>query len=457
MTSPTTVRDLFDIPERVHQGDYVLKLTEGLAHPEETASLYVATPKLVDAFDRALGLIGDALKSGQSKASYLHGSFGSGKSHFMAMLSLLLAGHEAAWRLPEFHALRDKHAFAGRRKLLELHCHMIGAESLESKLFSTYIAHVEAEHPEATLPGLFADEELFADARRLMERLGEQQFFAQLAEGKQGWGKHGSGWSLERFEAHATSTDPKQREQLFSVLVKTWYGSYKSQGSYVDLDQGLEVLARHASDLGYTGVVLFLDELILWLSHRASERGWLNRETEKMIKLVEAQQSSRAIPIVSFVARQRSLDEMVGQMYTGADHRILNDLLNHAQGRFDTTTLEDKNLPAIVEKRILKPKDDGARAALDAAFAQLQRGAGKSWPTLLSSDDPAPFASSIRSAQRWSTPWWPCPIRSSASVLPSSCWSKSWSSTYRICRWGRRCAWGICSTCSLAVTSRPMV
>ena len=87
MTSADTVRQLFDIPERVHQGDYVLKLTEGLQNPEETAGLYVTTPKLVDAFDRALGLVGDALRSGQSKASYLHGSFGSGKSHFMAMLS----------------------------------------------------------------------------------------------------------------------------------------------------------------------------------------------------------------------------------------------------------------------------------------------------------------------------------------------------------------------------------
>jgi predicted ATPase len=141
----------------VHQGDYVLKLTEGLAKPEETAALYVTTPKLVDAFDRALGLVGDALRSGQSKATYLHGSFGSGKSHFMAMLSLLLQGHEAAWRVADFHPLRPKHPFAGKQKLLELHFHMIVADSLESKLFLNYIEYVQQQHPEAALPGLFAD------------------------------------------------------------------------------------------------------------------------------------------------------------------------------------------------------------------------------------------------------------------------------------------------------------
>ena len=391
MTQATFVRELFEIPERVHQGDYVLKLTEGLQNPEETAGLYVTTPKLIDAFDRALGLVGDALKSGQSKATYLHGSFGSGKSHFMAMLSLLLQGHEAAWRQGDFHPLREKYPFAGKKKLLELHFHMIGAETLESKLFGTYIAHVQAQHPDAALPGLFADEVLFEDARKLLERLGEAEFFAQIAGPKAGWGPHGAGWNLERFEHHAASSDPAEREKLFSVLVKTWYRAYLGQGQFVDLDSGLQILTRHAADLGYGGVVLFLDELILWLSHRASERGWLNRETEKMIKLVEAQQSERAIPIISFVARQRALDEMVGKMYTGQDERILNDLLNHAQGRFDTITLEDKNLPAIVEKRILKTKSEGAKAQLDAAFAQLQRTAGKSWNTLMGSEDPAAF------------------------------------------------------------------
>ena len=52
------------------------------------------------------------------------------------MLSLLLSGHEAAWRIPELHGLRQKHAYAGKQRLLELHFHMIGPETLESKLFS---------------------------------------------------------------------------------------------------------------------------------------------------------------------------------------------------------------------------------------------------------------------------------------------------------------------------------
>lgn len=115
------VKELFDLPETVRKSDFVEKIVDAVAHAERTAETFVATPALTEALDRALALVGSALRDGRSQAAYLHGSFGSGKSHFMAMLSLLSSGHDAAWRKPELHALRDKHAFAGRAKLLELH------------------------------------------------------------------------------------------------------------------------------------------------------------------------------------------------------------------------------------------------------------------------------------------------------------------------------------------------
>ena len=51
-------------------------------------------------FDNALGFIQSALEPPTSKAAYLHGSFGSGKSHFMAVLHLLLKGNRGRARFP---------------------------------------------------------------------------------------------------------------------------------------------------------------------------------------------------------------------------------------------------------------------------------------------------------------------------------------------------------------------
>ena len=86
----TTIADIFDLPERVHQGDFVLRLAEGVERAEQTLGDYVVTEQLARCFDAALSLIGSAVTANTSKGAYLHGSFGSGKSHFMAVLTLLL-------------------------------------------------------------------------------------------------------------------------------------------------------------------------------------------------------------------------------------------------------------------------------------------------------------------------------------------------------------------------------
>jgi hypothetical protein len=395
MAELTTIRELFDIPEQIRKGDFVLKLAEGVANPKDTARTYVVTPGLVRAFDQALGLVGSALRDGRSQAAYLHGSFGSGKSHFMAMLSLLLAGNEDAWRLPELHELRGKHGFVGTKKLLELQFHMIGQQSIEGAIFSGYIAHVRAKHPDAPLPGLFADEGLFENAERMRATLGDEAFFAPMNQGGRadaGWGDVGTRWDRERFEAAMRSGDTEVRAELFTALVQSHFAGWdKESRRYVDTDEGLATIARHASKLGYDGIVLFLDELILWLSGRGSDPAWLHREVEKMIKLVEAANMHRDIPLVSFIARQRNLAEMVGEDYAGVENLRLHHSLKHWEGRYDTVTLEDANLPAIVEKRILKPKSDDAKGALKKAFETMRKSAGSAWNTLLAHEDQAAF------------------------------------------------------------------
>src|SRR5258708_4352079 len=97
----TPIKELIDLPEHVHRGDFVLRLTEGVEKPAETLRDYVVTSQLVECFDDALKFIKSALDANSSKAAYLHGSFGSGKSHFMAVLNLLLRNDPGARGIPE--------------------------------------------------------------------------------------------------------------------------------------------------------------------------------------------------------------------------------------------------------------------------------------------------------------------------------------------------------------------
>ncbi|MDZ7751408.1 MAG: DUF6079 family protein [Gammaproteobacteria bacterium] len=155
MAEQLNLGDIFDIPERVYQGDLVLKLTDGVAHPEATLAQYVVTDQLAESFRLALDLIQSALETNRSKAAFLHGSFGSGKSHFMAVLSLLLSGNTAARRIPRLAPVVNHHAsWLQERRVLVLPYHMIGVTSMESAILGGYAEWARRHHPDKPAPAL---------------------------------------------------------------------------------------------------------------------------------------------------------------------------------------------------------------------------------------------------------------------------------------------------------------
>ena len=397
----TTIADIFALPERVHQGDFVLRLSEGVERAERTLNDYVVTEQLAGCFDDALSLVGSAVTANTSKGAYLHGSFGSGKSHFMAVLTLLLRRNAEARSIPRLAgAVAKSNAWTTDRRFLVVPYHMIGATGMESAILGRYAEHVRAIHPEAPTPGFYQADRLFEDARSLRASMGDAAFFRTLNEkirdgsgsGGGGWGALGNEWDAAGFEA-ALEAPPGDDERLRLVgdLIDAYFSAARTVDAtnderFVPLDEGLSVMSRHARDLGYDALILFLDELVLWLASHAADTAFVNREGQKVAKLVEAMQSDRPIPIVSFIARQRDLRELVGEHLPGAEQLGFADVLSWWEARFDTITLEDRNLPEIVEHRVLRPKDAAARAELATAFDKTARVREEILSTLLTRD-----------------------------------------------------------------------
>jgi len=403
----TLVHDLLDLPEAVRKGDFVQGLTDGIAKPEATLRDYAITPMIVQSFKKALSILKSALDDNRSQAAFLDGSFGSGKSHFMAVLDLMLADDPTPWRRPELHELRTAHPWIGQKKLVQLPIHMLDAQDMESKILGTYVRWVAERHPDAAVPAVYVDEGLFEDAKRLRSSMGDEAFFAELNGGVQqaasGWGKRATTttWDALSFAAAANSVylgeedrDAKSpRARLFSDLVRTFYTAWTAQGSrFVDLDTGLGVVSRHAKGLGYDAVVLYLDELILWLAGRSGDLPFVGKEVQKLVKLKEAQDASRATPIVSFIARQRDLSDFLGAEAQGAIRAQLSRNFSHHEGRFENVVLADSNLPAIVKHRVVRPKTDEAAEKLKDDFARTWRAAGQAASVLIGSEgDEAAF------------------------------------------------------------------
>jgi hypothetical protein len=284
----------------------------------------------VKCFDQALDFVRDAVSRRTSKATYLHGSFGSGKSHFMAVLLLILQGNAQARGIPELAGVIAKHnAWLAGKKFLLVPYHMIGAHSMESGVLGSYVDFIRRTHSDAPVPGVFLAEKLFDDARHLRQTMGDGPFFdrlnalsstgvspVQATTGEtpvlraSGWGELESAWDATRFEA-AMEADPgsEERTRLVSDLVGTFFRSYSVQAegqreAYLSMDKGLCVLSQHARDLGHDAVLLFLDELILWLATRSVDLDFVKREAAKLTNLVEAQTPDRPIPLISFPARR---------------------------------------------------------------------------------------------------------------------------------------------------------
>ncbi len=142
---------------------------------------------------------------------------------------------------------------------------------------------------------------------------------------------------------------------------------------FVDIDDGLAAISQHAQSLGYDALVLYLDELILWFATKMADHQWVAAEAPKVAKLVEAANAARPVPIVSFVARQRDLRELVGTSVPGAEHLAFADSLKWWEGRFGSVKLSDNNLPVIAGERLLHAKDGAALARIDQAFAAMDQ------------------------------------------------------------------------------------
>jgi hypothetical protein len=385
----TFLRDVLNIPEQAGAEDYVLRLTDSIQPTmiARTVDEYVVTPALVDAFDAALGLVAESMTSGVSRGAFLTGSFGSGKSHFMAILHALLRHDPTARAKSELQPVIARHDDVLLDKsVLPLAFHLIGAESLEQALFQGYIRQIGRLHPGAPLPALHQSDAILADAEALRAREGDERFFAGLNGGTAGhsggdpWAKligNSGTWTPESYAAaRAAEPGSEQRQLLVTGLVQNYFRAYTQQASYVDLDTGLAAIASHAKSLGYDAVVLFLDELVLWLAFSVQDREFFRRESQKLTKLVEAGSGIRAIPLISFVARQMDLRRWFADAgASGAEQEALDRAFRHQEGRFGTLVLGDDNLPYVANRRLLRRRADNPQAeqVLEDAFGRLDR------------------------------------------------------------------------------------
>ena len=234
--------------------------------------------------------------------------------------------------------------------------------------------------------------------RHLREQIGDEQFIAGLPGGGRGRRVGRRRGVLDARAARRRRSprthDDELRRKLVNDLLTTWHTGFfrnarEDAEGFVSLDRGLTEISRHAKELGYDALILFLDELILWLANSIGDQQFVSREIQKITNFVEGADARRPIPIISFIARQRDLRELVGEEVTGANELGFQDTLNLASGRFDVITLEDRNLPEIASRGCSSRSATRPPTAIARAFDATTKVRREVWDTLLGTDSGA--------------------------------------------------------------------
>src|SRR5689334_7064702 len=126
------LRDVINIPDSVHASDFKVELSGGFTDTEARVAEYVVTDQLKAAFAKALSIVRAAVRDGSSHAAYLHGSFGSGKSHFLTVLHAMLNYEPAARAKPGLQPVIAEHdEWLRGKKFMMVPYHLVGAADID--------------------------------------------------------------------------------------------------------------------------------------------------------------------------------------------------------------------------------------------------------------------------------------------------------------------------------------
>ncbi len=384
----TTVRDVFVLPEagELSRLGFVERITEtGAAAARRMVGDYVVTPTVEQALPDILGQLEQCRRRGEDRGWFVHGSFGSGKSFFLAMLGMVLEGREDVWQHPHpvFRTLEAAHrAWLAEQPVLVVRVHMLSerhtGSGLDRAVYSAFNATLLAlDRP----PCVFSSvDKVLDEARREAERYGDT-FWQRLTEARICRGR-------EAFEARAAGSE-EQRERLAHAYLK-WSGRDPDAAHlHPPFAEGMRRLAAHAKELGYAAVTVLVDELILWLREKKSDE--FAREINNLNLFVDYAGERRAAPVWVFVARQRDIAESFPD---DASEARLHEHLDWHRERFELTELKDVELRHIVRGRVLKRQPE-REPELRGVIEGLQTAHEKALPELLAGRHDADYLKDV--------------------------------------------------------------
>ena len=360
-----TIRDVFDLPPAIPRCIVQIQDFDDPGVLRENIRDYVITETIAAQMERLVERVATScVRHETGEGHYLHGSFGSGKSHFMAILGLILENHQAVWARdhPVIRRIHERHgAWLAEHPVLVVPVHMIDQHSLQMACYNAANARLKQR---GLPPCEFSDaDKVIASFRADAQRYGEV-VFQQFEEA--------TGISQKRFDKMAAAGQEQRDDLAQKILQYRDPGRAERAQLYPDkFSDGMAQLTRHVKAHGFAGVVYLVDELILYLTGK-SGRQYVN-EFNDLVALVDTSSWSRAVPLWVVVAKQRNIAETVPD--DTSQHDIFTTMEHHKDRFPETTELADTELAPIVQERVLRLRR-GMEKPLHQAMEETLGGLG---------------------------------------------------------------------------------
>ncbi|MEC9488460.1 MAG: DUF6079 family protein [Halanaerobium sp.] len=328
------IKDLVKIPAKPRR---VINLEEALArHREEIVQTYVLTGK----GEAILQKIFHSLRRNTGEGFWLQGPYGSGKSHFLSFLSILLQEQEQFHRFAGFKEYKEGLA----TKPLVLSFSLTEREDLKSEIF---------QRLEAAIPRLHLSRD-----RLVVNNFKEKNLQAIDLEGFSTF-LSSYGLTLEKWQ----NLPPEEAAPpVLQYLKENGFLSLAGLNSELrpGLKEGLEEAVQKLPP-PYNGIVVLIDELSHYLLKKR-EKGELMNELEVLQSLGE---TVRELPVWVISALQISPVEIE----TESDE--LRRELDKVDDRYTRLVLSVSDIGDILNSRIAV-KNDNSRARIRELFQMLK-------------------------------------------------------------------------------------
>lgn len=361
-----TIRDTFDLPTEIPQCIVKIMDFDDDQTMQENIRDYVITDTVAAEMERLTDrIVASCVRHEAGEGHYLHGSFGSGKSHFMAILGLILENKPAVWTKehPAIQRLKARHGqWLAAHPILVVPIYMLGQQH------SLHVACYNAANERLQALGYPRCE--FSDANKVIAnfRADATRYGNVVYEQFQ----EATGISRSRFDRLAAADQEQQDELAQQILAYREPSRSEKTQLYPDkFSDGIAMLTRHVQAQGFHGIVFLIDELILYLGGKKG-REYIS-EINDLVALADNSALDRAVPLWVIVARQRNIAELVPDD-TSEQH--IYEAMEHHKDRFpETTTLADTELVPIVQERVLRVKK-GMQTALQQTVDETLTGLG---------------------------------------------------------------------------------